>query len=60
MRFGPLARSTFVERFGVLQPAPAPRFSRTPGTIAKDPPVPGEDGEEVLGRLRRQSSSAAG
>jgi alpha-methylacyl-CoA racemase len=32
------ARGTFVERFGVRQPAPAPRFSRTPGTIASGPP----------------------
>ncbi|MFZ0762520.1 MAG: CaiB/BaiF CoA-transferase family protein [Bradyrhizobium sp.] len=27
------ARKTFVERHGVTQPAPAPRFSRTPSTI---------------------------
>jgi alpha-methylacyl-CoA racemase len=27
------ARKTFVERHGVTQPAPAPRFSRTPATI---------------------------
>jgi alpha-methylacyl-CoA racemase len=27
------ARSVFVERHGVIQPAPAPRFSRTPSTI---------------------------
>ncbi len=34
------ARGTFVERFGVRQPAPAPRFSRTPGAIASEPPAP--------------------
>src|SRR3546814_479480 len=28
-----LARDTFVEHAGVLQPAPAPRFNRTPGAI---------------------------
>jgi alpha-methylacyl-CoA racemase len=28
-----LARGTFVERDGVVQPAPAPRFSRTPAEI---------------------------
>lgn len=28
-----VARETFVEREGVVQPAPAPRFSRTPGEI---------------------------
>jgi alpha-methylacyl-CoA racemase len=27
------ARKTFVKRHGVTQPAPAPRFSRTPSTI---------------------------
>jgi alpha-methylacyl-CoA racemase len=27
------AREIFVERHGVTQPAPAPRFSRTPSTI---------------------------
>ncbi|HWF23809.1 MAG TPA: CaiB/BaiF CoA-transferase family protein [Solirubrobacteraceae bacterium] len=38
-----VARGTFVEADGVLQPAPAPRFSRTPPAIA-DPPA----GEEAL------------
>jgi alpha-methylacyl-CoA racemase len=32
-------RGTFVEAFGVQQPAPAPRFSRTPGSIAGPPPT---------------------
>jgi alpha-methylacyl-CoA racemase len=27
------ARSVFVERYGITQPAPAPRFSRTPSAI---------------------------
>ena len=27
------ARGTFVERHGAIQPAPAPRFSRTPSVI---------------------------
>jgi alpha-methylacyl-CoA racemase len=31
-------RQTFVEAFGVMQPAPAPRFSRTPGRIGGPPP----------------------
>jgi len=35
------ARGTFLTRFGVRQPAPAPRFSRTPGTIRRDPEVLG-------------------
>ena len=32
------SRQTFVEAFGIQQPAPAPRFSRTPGKIAGPPP----------------------
>lgn len=35
------ARETFVEFEGVVQPAPAPRFSKTPGTIQG--PAPGAD-----------------
>ena len=42
------ARGTFVERDGVVQPAPAPRFSRTPGAIQRSPAKPGEHTEEVL------------
>jgi alpha-methylacyl-CoA racemase len=42
------ARQTFVEAHGVLQPAPAPRFSLTPGAIQTAPPEPGAHTEEVL------------
>jgi len=42
------ARGTFVEVEGVVQPAPAPRFSRTPGKIQRPPPSPGEHGNQVL------------
>ena len=41
-------RETFVEVAGVKQPAPAPRFSRTPGVIDGPTPHPGEHTEEVL------------
>ena len=41
-------RETFVEVAGVKQPAPAPRFSRTPVVIDGPPPHPGEHTEEVL------------
>jgi alpha-methylacyl-CoA racemase len=34
-----LARATLVTEFGIVQPAPAPRFSRTPGKIAGPPVV---------------------
>jgi alpha-methylacyl-CoA racemase len=37
------ARATFVEVEGVVQPAPAPRFSRTPSSISRPPPFPGAD-----------------
>ena len=33
------AREVFVEREGVVQPAPAPRFSRTAATLSTPPPV---------------------
>lgn len=44
------ARGTFVEEFGVVQPVPAPRFSRTPGRIRSAPTAPGADSVEVLHR----------
>jgi alpha-methylacyl-CoA racemase len=46
-----LARSTFVDAFGVRQPAPAPRLSRTPGAIVRPPPGFGEHTDEVLDAL---------
>jgi alpha-methylacyl-CoA racemase len=42
------ARGTFVEHHGVVQPAPAPRFSRTPGALDRPPPAPGQHTDEVL------------
>jgi alpha-methylacyl-CoA racemase len=39
------ARQTYVQEAGTLQPAPAPRFSRTPGAIAASSP-----GEALLAR----------
>lgn len=43
------ARGTFVELDGVVQPAPAPRFSVTPGAIQSPPPAPGQHNDEALG-----------
>ncbi len=40
-------RETFVDVAGVIQPAPAPRFSKTPGAIQGLPPGIGEHGDEV-------------
>ena len=42
------ARETLVELDGVVQPAPAPRFSRTPSAIGGPPRQPGEDTRETL------------
>jgi alpha-methylacyl-CoA racemase len=43
------ARNTFVEVAGAPQPAPAPRFSRTPCEISAPPPHAGQHTDEVLG-----------
>ena len=43
-----LERETFIEVAGVKQPAPAPRFSRTPGAVDGPPPHPGQHTAEVL------------
>ncbi len=42
------ARSTYVTRDGVLQPSPAPRFSRTAATLTTGPSVPGGDSRAAL------------
>ncbi|MFJ7246298.1 CaiB/BaiF CoA transferase family protein [Kitasatospora sp. NPDC098652] len=41
------ARGTYVEAGGVTQPAPAPRFSVTPGALRRPPARPGADTAEV-------------
>jgi alpha-methylacyl-CoA racemase len=41
-------RGTFVDIAGVVQPAPAPRFSRTPGEITRQPGHPGQHTTEIL------------
>jgi alpha-methylacyl-CoA racemase len=43
-----VARASFVEVGGVTQPAPAPRFSRTPAQIRRPPPERGGGGGEAL------------
>jgi alpha-methylacyl-CoA racemase len=42
------ARGNFIEVEGVVQPAPAPRFSRSKGEIRRPPPQVGEHTDEVL------------
>lgn len=43
-----VARQTFVDLGGVVQPAPAPRFSATPGAIQGPPPSIGAHDREAL------------
>lgn len=45
------ARGVFTEVAGVTQPAPAPRFSRTPGAVQGPPTRPGSHTEDVLAEL---------
>ncbi len=46
-----VARKTYVEVDGVVQPSPAPRFSRTPSEIAHGPHGGGEDTESTLAAM---------
>ena len=41
-------REVFVEIEGMVQPGPAPRFSRTKSEISKPPSIPGADTESAL------------
>lgn len=60
------ARNTFIEIQGVIQPGPAPRFSRTSPEIQGPPPMPGEHTDaalsdwgfsaEEIGRLRESGA----
>jgi len=43
-----VARRGYVEVNGIPQPAPAPRFSRTPGAVSRKPPERGEGGRAAL------------
>jgi len=42
------ARDAYVSVAKVAQPAPAPRYSRTPGAVRRQPPERGEGGAEAL------------
>ncbi|MHB8440001.1 MAG: CaiB/BaiF CoA transferase family protein [Acidimicrobiales bacterium] len=41
-------RSTFIDIDGIVQPAPAPRFDRTPSEVRKAPSPAGADTDEAL------------
>jgi alpha-methylacyl-CoA racemase len=43
-----VARQSWVDVAGVVQPAPAPRFSATPGAVRRPPPERGEGGRAAL------------
>ncbi|HWM42397.1 MAG TPA: CaiB/BaiF CoA-transferase family protein [Burkholderiales bacterium] len=43
-----VARKSFINVKEVAQPAPAPRFSRTPGAVRRAPPERGEAGRQAL------------
>lgn len=53
------ARSSFSKAGGVLQPAPSPRFSRTPGEIGWPPGLAGEGADPVLLRWGIDASRIA-
>lgn len=46
-----VARGTFVEVAGDLQPAPAPRYSGTQTAVPQPAPMPGSDSDAVLAAL---------
>jgi alpha-methylacyl-CoA racemase len=50
-----VARRAHVEVAGVTQPAPAPRFSRTPTGVPAPPPEPGAHNAEVLAEWTSQA-----
>ncbi len=53
------SRHTFTDDGGVLQPSPAPRFGRTPASVAGPPPRPGQHTDEVLTAWRHTPDEVA-
>jgi alpha-methylacyl-CoA racemase len=53
-------RGTFTEVGGVMQPAPAPRFSRSPAQAPAPPPRPGADTDAILTELGLGAGDIAG
>lgn len=45
------ARGTYIERDGRIEPAPAPRFDRTPARLGDGPPRPGTHSRDVAAEL---------
>jgi alpha-methylacyl-CoA racemase len=46
-----VARKTYIEVDGLTQPAPAPRFSRTPSAVRNAGSSPGQDTDQVLSEM---------
>jgi alpha-methylacyl-CoA racemase len=46
-----VARGTYVDRAGTIEPGVAPRFSRTPGVMGRPAPRAGEHTDEILAEL---------
>src|SRR5690606_36045619 len=53
------ARASLVEVGGVLQPAPVPRFSRTPGAVAGPPVARGQGGQAAVADWGLAAADAA-
>ncbi len=54
-----VARQTFIDVDGVTQPAPAPRFSRTPPAAPCAPSLPGDHTRELLGEMGLNTTDIA-
>jgi alpha-methylacyl-CoA racemase len=54
-----LARGAFVEVAGVKQPAPAPRFDRTPAAMPRPAPQDGQHTDELLGEAGYDTQTIA-
>jgi len=54
-----IARGTFVDVAGIVQPGPAPRFSRTEAVIQRPPAYPGQHTFEVLDEWLGLSEASA-
>jgi alpha-methylacyl-CoA racemase len=55
-----VARGTFIERDGIVQPAPSPRFSATPGEVQRSPSHAGQHTDEILGEWLGLDDDAVG
>ena len=54
-----IARRTFLDLDGVFQPGPAPRYSQTRSDRPDPPRKPGQDGDDILGRLGYSAEAIA-